>query len=152
MLYHIIYFSKSTKQMQEEDLLPLLKQSRDWNEQHNLSGMLVYMQGGLLSKNEGRFMQVLEGPKNEVDYIFENIKKDSRHHQISVIHYQPVNQRDFTGWQMGFQSLNIEPGEDVKGFFELNDDFLKSEEFIKSNMALNFLKSFYSNDINVAAV
>ena len=138
--------------MQEEDLMHLLKQSRDWNEGHNLSGMLVYLQGGLLSKNEGRFMQVIEGSKNEVDYIFENIKKDSRHHHISVIHYQPIKKRDFNGWQMGFQSVEVEPGKDVKGFFELNDDFLKSEDFKKSNMALNFLKSFYSTDSNTAVI
>jgi hypothetical protein len=152
MLQHVIYFSKSIKQMQEDDLISLLQQSRDWNKQHNLSGMLVYMQGGFLSKNAGRFMQVIEGSKDEVDYIFGKIKQDSRHEQINIINYQPIEKRNFNDWQMGFQSVDVEAGNDVNGFFELNDDFLKSEKFKKSNMALNFLKSFYSTDMNTAAI
>jgi len=150
MLYHIIYFSKAAWQMQQEDLIFLLKQSRDWNEEHYLTGMLVYMQGGMLSKADGRFMQVIEGSKKEIDFIFDRIKQDKRHHHITVLHYGPVQKRDFDTWQMGFELLNIAPGEQVKGYFELNDDFLKSTEFKKSNMALTFLKSFYSTDTRLA--
>lgn len=137
--------------MQEDDLVHLLKQSTDWNVHHSLSGMLVYLQGGLLSGKEGRFMQVIEGPKTEIEYIFERIKKDSRHHHINILQYKPLQSRDFHGWLMGFESVNIKPDEDVRGFFELNDDFLKSADFRKSNTALNFLKSFYVSDINITS-
>jgi hypothetical protein len=151
MLHHIIYFSKAVRQMNEDDLVQLLKESKDWNDPHKLTGMLVYMQGGLLSRNEGRFMQVIEGERNEIDYIFEKIKKDHRHQQITILHYEPITKRDFETWLMGFETVNAIPNEKVKGFFELDDSFLKSDEFVKSNMALNFLKSFYSTDINVNA-
>ena len=151
MLYHIIYFSKAARQMNEDDLVQLLKESKDWNDPHQLTGMLVYLQGGLLSKNEGRFMQVIEGAKNEIDYIFEKIKKDSRHQQVTVLHYEPINERDFETWLMGFETVNAKPNEKVRGFFELDDSFLKSDEFVKSNMSLNFLKSFYSTDISMNA-
>jgi len=151
MLYHIIYFSKAVRQMNEDDLVQLLKESKDWNDPHQLTGMLVYLQGGLLSKNEGRFMQIIEGDKNEIDYIFEKIKKDSRHQQVTVLHYEPINERDFENWLMGFETVNAKPNEKVRGFFELDDSFLKSDEFVKSNMSLNFLKSFYSTDISMNA-
>ena len=151
MLYHIIYFSKAVRQMNEDDLVQLLKESKDWNDPHQLTGMLVYLQGGLLSKNEGRFMQIIERDKNEIDYIFEKIKKDSRHQQVTVLHYEPINERDFENWLMGFETVNAKPNEKVRGFFELDDSFLKSDEFVKSNMSLNFLKSFYSTDISMNA-
>lgn len=143
MLYNLIYISKAIKLMREDELLFLLNQSTSWNESHELTGMLIYIEGRFLDQLEGRFMQVLEGSQYEVERIFENIKKDSRHHQLIVLRQEDLEVRNFDNWSMGFESLGFEDYKKHPNFFELDDDYLNSENFKASNSALSFLKSFY---------
>jgi hypothetical protein len=129
--------------MQEEELLLLLTQSKGWNQDHDMTGMLLYIEGRFLDHLEGRFMQVLEGSEYEVERIFDKIKKDSRHHQLIVLRQDDLDDRNFDNWQMGFSSLKMEDFKRHPGFFELNDEYLDSKEFKDSNTAISFLKSFY---------
>lgn len=132
--------------MQNDNLLDILNVSRDWNESHDITGMLLYIEGRFLTKIEGRFMQVLEGTEYEVNRIFDKIRLDERHHQVIVLKRQPIKQRHFQTWRMGFRSLNLIEYQNMPGFFELDDDFLSSHEFQQSDAPLSLLKSFY--DIN----
>jgi len=145
MFYHVIYFSKAIRIMQEKDLHVLLKQSREWNVGHQLTGMLVYIRGNALSVDPGRFMQVLEGPQQNVEYMFNLIKQDARHHRVTPIKYEPIKKRNFPDWQMGFKSVDTADTHQVfDGYFELNDEFLGSADSKRSSLALNFLRSFYA--------
>jgi hypothetical protein len=143
MLYYIIYFSKSANLMQDEDLQHLLKQSRSWNTQHGLTGMLLYIEGQFTGTPRGSFMQVLEGTKLEVEYMFSLIKQDERHHNITVLQQGELKKRDFPDWQMGFEKINMEDGKLPDGLFKLDDTFLKSRTLKQTNMATTFLKMFY---------
>lgn len=129
--------------MPSEDLIFLLNQSRSWNEEHGLTGMLLYLEGRFLGKVEGRFMQVLEGTEWEVKQIFEKIKQDPRHHSLIILKQASTKYRNFETWSMGFKSMKLEAGKELPERFDLNDDFLKSAELRQSNVPLNFLKSFY---------
>jgi hypothetical protein len=129
--------------MPSDDLLFLLNQSKNWNEGHGLTGMLLYLEGKFLSKVEGRFMQVLEGTERDVKEIFAKIKQDSRHHSLIILKQASTKERNFGTWSMGFKSINLEAHKELPGRFDLNDDFLKSAELQQSNVPLNFLKSFY---------
>jgi hypothetical protein len=129
--------------MPSDDLLFLLNQSKNWNEGHGLTGMLLYLEGKFLSKVEGRFMQVLEGTERDVKEIFAKIKQDSRHHSLVILKQASTKERNFGTWSMGFRSINLEAHKELPGRFDLNDDFLKSAELQQSNVPLNFLKSFY---------
>jgi len=130
--------------MHEEDLNYLLQESRQWNEDHNLTGMLVYLQGRFISKVEGRFMQVLEGTEHDVEEIFQKIERDNRHHQVMVLKKDFIDKRYFETWEMGFESVDVENWQNVKGFFPIDDNFLKKDIFKNSHIALEFLKSFYN--------
>jgi hypothetical protein len=57
-LYHLVYQSFATALMSEKELEVVLTQSRSWNTDHNLTGMLLYSNGDI--------MQVLEGTQEEV--------------------------------------------------------------------------------------
>jgi hypothetical protein len=144
MLYYLIYFSKACQLMQEEDLTKLLHQSRQWNEAHSLTGMLVYLEGRFVANAEGRFMQVLEGPKDEVQYIFEKIKHDNRHHRVMELSNGLLDKRNFKGWQMGFESINLETDNTANGYLKLEDSVFESKNLKDCNLALNFLRSFYT--------
>jgi len=143
MLHNIIYISKVTKLLKDPDLIALLEQSREWNLSHGLTGMLLYIEGKVLSKTEGRFMQVLEGSPEEVIDIFEKIKKDTRHHYIIPLKMGAIEERSFNDWTMGFHPLDMQEMEKLPGFFTLDESFLRSADLQRSNIPLNFLKSFY---------
>jgi hypothetical protein len=149
LLFYLIYISKAESLMPNDDLIFLLNQSKTWNQGHALTGMLLYLEGKFLSKVEGRFIQVLEGAERDVKEIFEKIKQDPRHHSLIVLKQSSTNNRSFGTWTMGFKSIKLEDSKGLKGNFDLNEDFLKSDELQQSNVPLNFLKSFY--EVNIEA-
>jgi hypothetical protein len=142
-LFYLIYLSQSEKLMQEHDLLDILDKSKASNLEHDVTGMLLYLEGRFLSRDEGRFMQVLEGREEDVKSIFEKIKNDKRHHDIIVLEQSAFSQRNFETWSMGFKSMKLEDCKALPGYFDLNDEFVKSNVLQQSNLSLNFLKSFY---------
>ncbi|UYZ60625.1 BLUF domain-containing protein [Hymenobacter latericus] len=98
VLYHLVYQSLATHELSEQELQLLLRQSRAWNAAHELTGMLLY--------SHGQILQVLEGPADEVLYIFKRISQDCRHHNIIRLADGPVEQRNFSDWSMGFQAID----------------------------------------------
>ena len=57
--------------------------------------------GGLLF-NTVFFAQVLEGPSEQVERIFEQIQRDPRHSDLTVLQSKLVDSRDFPEWSMAF--------------------------------------------------
>ena len=146
-MYYLIYISKAAKLMEDDDLEYLLAESRAWNEDHHITGMLLYVQGRFLDKVEGRFMQLLEGDKEEVLYIYNKIASDSRHYRLIVLSQDEKEDRHFKTWTMGYKPLDYETFKSLPGFFKLDDDFLQSIALQQSSVPLDLLKSFY--DIHI---
>ena len=82
--------------MDDAGLAELLCKVRSKNESLGVSGMLLFHQGS--------FIQVLEGPEETVDELFELIKEDPRHTKVALVLRQEVDERDFADWSMGFVS------------------------------------------------
>ncbi|GAB2952302.1 hypothetical protein GCM10027048_16720 [Hymenobacter coalescens] len=102
-LYHLVYQSAATSLFTEAQLQALLAQSRAWNTAHGITGVLLYCHGHIL--------QVLEGPRNEVQGIFASISRDLRHHDVTKLADGPLTRRSFAEWSMGFTA--IEPADYV---------------------------------------
>jgi hypothetical protein len=79
--------------MHADDLLKLLFDARTHNLEHDITGLLLY--------HEGRFMQMLEGPREQVLSLYERIAADSRHAHLAIEFSQPTIERLFPDWQMG---------------------------------------------------
>ncbi|GGH09953.1 BLUF domain-containing protein [Mucilaginibacter phyllosphaerae] len=142
MLYYLIYFSTATKLMQKSDLEQLLTESRTWNESHGLTGMLAYIEGSVNGRVEARFMQVLEGKQEEVQWIFNKIKKDARHTQVTLLKEADLKERRFNNWSMKFENVDLDAHPDLISFFHMEKEVLESDEFKNSDIALDFLKAF----------
>lgn len=142
MLYSIIYISEAAKQLSHEELMQLLETSRVNNEAMGLTGMLLYLQraGG---QPGGRFIQVLEGEKEEVMKKFSTIKADSRHHNILIISEDDIKGRSFETWSMGFKVLKNEELNLVPGYINLNDASMLNRKLAGISKPVNYLKSFY---------
>lgn len=100
-LIQLIYGSAASHPLSRGDLESLLTKARFRNLQCGITGMLLYA--------DGSFLQVLEGEKEAVDCVFESIKKDKRHSNVTLIIREPIARRSFSDWTMGF--ADIEPGE-----------------------------------------
>ena len=67
------------------------------NTARTVTGMLLFVQG--------RFLQVLEGDRKDVHHTIEKIKEDSRHDHVTLLLDKPIEERNFSHWNMGFKHL-----------------------------------------------
>ncbi|UOQ64285.1 BLUF domain-containing protein [Hymenobacter volaticus] len=98
-VYQVLYHSRVTKLPSEADLANLLEWSRNFNAEHQITGMLLY--------SEGRYVQVLEGPEADVRALYSRIKADTRHEQVVTVLEGPSPERRFADWSMGFGLLAV---------------------------------------------
>ena len=97
-LHYLIYTSKAVKPFDGDVLDKILNVSRAWNEDHDITGVLLY--------HNGNVMQVLEGPRNEILDLFEQIQKDKRHRDLHRLAFRSVEKRTFANWTMAFKDVN----------------------------------------------
>jgi len=112
-LYHLVYLSAATDAFSEDDLTDILAASRRNNPKRDITGMLLYSDGG--------FIQVLEGPKQEAFDLYEKIEQDPRHSSTVKLADGPIEERSFSGWEMGFQEMDAQAAH-MSGFSSFLDD------------------------------
>lgn len=150
MLFSILYISQAKNSLSPEELLPLLEQLKKWNEEHSITGRMIYVQGIYKTHIEGRFIQVLEGHEQEVRKVFEQkVVADNNQVNIIPLRQQKIKVRSFSTWEAGFESISLEQNKELKVFFELNEEVLKSEAFNDSEALINFMKSFPAVQLNI---
>ena len=113
----LIYVSTSVKLLNDEELLGILKVSRENNSSRDVTGLLLY--------KGGNFMQVLEGPDEVVEAVFETIKADPRHKDVIVLSREQISNRQFPAWEMAFQNLDNPEVKNEPGYSQfLQDEFI----------------------------
>ncbi len=131
----LIYLSSAVQEMSEAELLDLLHQSEHNNAEVGITGLLLY--------REGNFLQVLEGEPEQVHALYERICRDPRHKGILKVSERPINEREFSAWQMGFVNLESLRPEDVPGFSDYLQTPLTAESFGDDpSFAQVFLQTF----------
>lgn len=98
MRYAISYVSSVNPELTEEEIQTVLNFSRNWNIDHQITGILLY--------SEGNFFQVLEGEKELLESLFSRIEKDKRHRNVMVIFEKEVSEVKFDTYQSDFISLD----------------------------------------------
>lgn len=113
----LIYVSTSVKLLSDEELLDILKISRENNSGKDITGLLLY--------KGGNFMQVLEGPEEAVEALYKKIEADPRHKDCSVLSREQISARQFPAWQMAFQDLDNPTIKNEPGYSQfLQDEFV----------------------------
>ena len=103
-MYRVMYMSRATRYICDEELEELLETSRRNNKQRNLTGLLIV---------KGRtFLQCLEGEKNDIEEIYNKILIDDRHTDIIDLIDEDTNKRLFPNWSMAYR--NLKNTEDIK--------------------------------------
>ncbi len=115
-LIQVVYCSAATNVLNRDEIEHLLRVSQIRNERLGITGMLLCA---------GRsFLQVIEGEKKKVDLLISSIEKDDRHRNITVIIREPIAERAFGDWTMGYADLKKVDVETIVG---INDFFLQEE-------------------------
>ncbi len=138
----LVYASSAATLLDREQLLELMAKARQNNAEHNITGMLLY--------KDGNFLQVLEGPKDEVERTFHRIRRDRRHQDVLVLLEEERTHRTFPDWSMAFYDLELTEGrrqlEKVPGFSTFLHEPLSPEYFgSHPSSAQRLIASFHQN-------
>ena len=96
MPYQMMYSSRATQPMTVDELEEILVDARSGNEQRNVTGALVHV--------DGVFFQILEGDKDVVQSLMQSIRRDLRHGSVKVFFEREVEKRAFQDWRMAYLS------------------------------------------------
>lgn len=138
-MYHLIYTSHAAQPFEEDDLIELLRESREYNNEHHITGMLLYL--------NGKFIQVLEGEEEEVMNVFSRIIDDPRHLRVIKIMEGTSPVRIFKNWSMGFKHISYTDFHDLTGYRDIDHFFADDVPKEKGNLLLTFLTLFYKKNI-----
>jgi Cu/Ag efflux protein CusF len=105
---NIVYVSTAVKLMHENQLLDILHNSRLHNAALNISGVLLY--------SDGTFIQVLEGKDTVIDALYTRIQADQRHKNIITLIDEPITEKNFGQWLMGFAITDSKKTEKLLGY------------------------------------
>lgn len=138
-MLQLIYASNADFSFSEKDLEELLIQARNQNDSKKITGLLIY-------HNEN-FMQVIEGPDNEIENLYSKIENDPCHHNVTLIHKEQIEKNEFSNWSMGFVDTR-NTKQLVKGFVDFSnelDDLINDET--KAKRILNVFYRIASNQL-----
>jgi hypothetical protein len=120
-LVHCIYCSASSKgTFSPSELQELLDQCRLNNAKLEITGILLY--------KDGSFFQILEGDETVVKNLFETIAKDKRHKKTTKIIVEPIEERSFANWTMGYPKLTTKELAQIPG---LNDFYSHGKSYLE---------------------
>ena len=88
----VIYHSAATSGLSSLDVDEILAASRTRNRRNGVTGMLLL--------ENGRFLQALEGPEEEVRALMARIEQDPRHEHVRILVEETQAGRRFPDWAM----------------------------------------------------
>lgn len=121
-LTSLVYVSvASSRNFDDNELVEILKISRENNQKLGVTGMLLY--------RTGFFIQALEGEEAVVTPLYEKIKKDPRHRSVLQIFKGNIKKRSFEEWSMGFRYLENIDLAAIPGFNDFLDKPFSTDFF-----------------------
>ena len=136
VLNRIVWISEAIKAFSDEELLALLTKSRANNIRKNVTGLLLY--------DDMSFLQMMEGDAKSVDQIFEERIKPSRlHRNVTLLSRNPIEERIFKNWTMGFYSANNNILHKIPGFKDFRKTYASFLDLRKDDdMVVKLVRGF----------
>lgn len=95
----LLYTSESSAVTGLIDLVGILEDARLRNQQRQITGLLLH--------DQGVFVQLLEGPADQLNTLWVSLSQDPRHHSIKLLDRRPLRKRRFGNWSMGFAGSDL---------------------------------------------
>ncbi len=97
MLVRLLYASRSHTPIQCAEVQDIMRQSHAHNPPHGITGILCH--------TDKVYMQVLEGGRDPINALYAKILRDPRHLDVTLLHYEEIEERRYAGWTMGQANL-----------------------------------------------
>jgi hypothetical protein len=93
-LWSVLYVSSQVGPLSAEALTRLLHTVRERNPRWHVTGVLLAF--------NGRFMQYLEGPRTQLEWIYRIVQTAPLHEGLTELLRAPIERREFADWSMAF--------------------------------------------------
>lgn len=97
-LYRLVYTSSRKPNCTDEEIEKILNSCKRNNPSKDLTGVLLH--------SEKRFLQYLEGDKDELQRLYELIQKDDRHGGVNKRDFTEIEERMFPSWSMSYRDVS----------------------------------------------
>lgn len=116
-LIRLVYVSNISKKSKLDPSLfeHIRSHAENYNRKNNIKGMLC--------NNQTYFLQCLEGTKEKLLPLMDNIFKDDRHSKLKVTLLKPIDHYSFNDWRM--RSLNLDDRLWLKDSLQANSPELR---------------------------
>lgn len=121
-LKFVSYISSQSRTMSKKSIEDFLFQVREKNKHLAITGILLLIQG--------KFVQYIEGPAEEIDKVYDSISKDKRHTEMILLDSGSLEKRQFTDWSMAYKEVSDKQIKEIVGQDNLNleEVFLKNKD------------------------
>ncbi|MCB0461616.1 MAG: BLUF domain-containing protein [Flavobacteriaceae bacterium] len=131
MPHTLCYVSSAKSSLTDLDIDHLFRVNKRNNTKYGISGILVY--------NYGNFLQILEGDKQTIYFLFEKISQDSRHNNIIKLIDASTDEHIFEGYDSGFVIVeNSKKLNQLKKYL----DWVKEAELNTVDKIINIVENF----------
>ncbi|WP_179339555.1 BLUF domain-containing protein [Winogradskyella ludwigii] len=100
MYYSVIYQSKAQDNFSPKDIELMLIKAKRKNKKHKITGCIVY--------SGNKFIQMIQGPKQEITDLYKDIKADNRHFSVITLLEKASKEKIWSDWSMAM--LNFSGG------------------------------------------
>ena len=134
-LKFVSYMSSQSRIMPKKSIEEFLFHVREKNKQLTITGVLLLIQG--------KFIQYIEGPAEEIDKVYKSISNDSRHTDLILLDSGNLKERQFNNWSMAYKEVSDKQIKEIVGNKDLNleDVFLNGKD-VKNHPVLLVLHGF----------
>jgi len=134
-LKFVSYMSSQSRVMSSKSIEDFLFEVREKNKQLMITGVLLVIQG--------KFVQYIEGPAQEIDKVYESISKDSRHKDMILLDSGDLSERQFKNWSMAYKNVHDRHIKEIVGKANLNlEDIFLGNTSSKNHPVLKVLYDF----------
>ena len=92
MLVQLTYWSRTGSALTDKDIEMLQTLVDQNNKTHSITGCLIRL--------DDYFLQVIEGDDKAVNRLYNNIVRDPRHTDITLVTYMQITRRKYADWMM----------------------------------------------------
>ena len=147
-MFSLVYKSEASKNLNSLEIQNLYKNAQSKNKEIGITGCLLH--------HQGRFVQLLEGEEAEVKALFTEIKRDTRHQKVTVLHMEESVLQIFGDWSMIYSDIEEGSSRDEIKKRQLFDEIFHTSNavFSPSNSKLALwvqVNKLLDNDISRVA-
>lgn len=96
ILVSLTYASRAKYAVSSADFLKILQQAKKNNSANGITGMMTC--------NKEYFLQTIEGPRAQINRLFQSLLSDKRHFDLQVIESREIKVREWAEWSMNYAS------------------------------------------------